>query len=131
MKHFINKIRTLCGSMRNSCSTLLHVKLEQMEINLLREISEARKAYQLHLGSTFHQGKRALFKHLHAVKPRSGAPGSVYLNHESASDPVEKCNLFNRYFNSTFSDPTPQSFFVDHLLLSENPSIVMQLSRNY
>ena len=114
--------------MRNSCSTLLHAKLQQMETDLLREISEAREAYQLHLVSTFHQDKRFLFKHLRALKPRPGPPGSVYLNDESASDPVEKCNLFNRYFNSTFSDSASQSFLAEHLLTSEKPNIVIELS---
>ena len=87
-----------------------------MESDLLKVMSEAKEAYQLHLVSLFSQDKSNLFKHLRTLKSRPSIPDTVYFNGSSESDPVKKCNLFNLFFNSTFSDPTLQPSHIDHLI---------------
>ena len=129
--HSINKVRSLrrlIKSKRNPSSQLLD-KLKILELNLPLEMAEAREAYQLQLVSSFADTPGTLFRHLgNMVSSRANSiPATVHFNGDYDSDPVRKCNMFNLFFNSTFSDsssfipcfPPPVSVF-HHLDISES-----------
>ena len=59
-----------------------------MGTDLLREIAEARESYQLHLVSTFYQDKNLFWSTYMLLNPDLAPPDTVYLNDESASNPV-------------------------------------------
>ena len=108
--HSMNKVRSLrrlIKSKRNPSSQLLD-KLKILESNLPLEMAEAREAYQLQLVSSFVKTPGTLFRHLgNLVSSRTNSiPATVEYNDVYESDPVRKCNMFNSFFNSTFSDPS-------------------------
>ena len=104
VRHLLNKIRSLNRKLRSHSSPSLLAKLASLKEDLPNEIDLAKVKYVSHLTSTYANNKFKLFKHLSSLKTTPTIPSSVYYNDLEESDPIRKCDLFNKFFNSTFSN---------------------------
>ena len=82
-------------------------QLETMELELLTLIQTARANYEAHLTATFSRDPKKLFGHLKNLnKFNNSLPNFIIHQSSPVYDPIIKANLFNRFFNSTFSSST-------------------------
>ena len=78
-----------------------------MELELLTLIQTARANYEAHLTATFSRDPKKLFGHLKNLnKFNNSLPNFIIHQSSPVYDPIIKANLFNRFFNSTFSSST-------------------------
>ena len=90
-------------------------------------MATAKENYQAHLVTNYANDKGKLYRHLQAmVTPRS-IPDIVHLGDAVESDPVKKCNFFNMFFNSIFSnssDPPPNAPPASHHMSDMYPDLL-------
>ena len=109
IKHLLNKSRTIRKRLR-SCNNSnpvsfsnLTSKLESIQEDLSNSIACAKEEYIQRLLSTYGSNKSKLLNHLSSLKSIHSIPHTVHYNDLQASDPANKANLFNSFFNTTFS----------------------------
>ena len=103
IRHSLNKVRTLRRRVLAShYPSSLVSKLHKMESSLQSQICATKKAYEFDLIKNSLHNKRKLFKQIKSFTKNVSLPPRVNWNHLSSSDPMEKCELFNRFFNLVF-----------------------------
>ena len=107
IRHKLNCIRTLRRRIRKTATSHSISQLETMELELLTLIQTARANYEAHLTATFSRDPKKLFGHLKNLnKCNNSLPNFIIHQSSPVYDPIIKANLFNRFFNSTFSSST-------------------------
>ena len=127
--HFLNKVRSLRRrKRRGKLSPSLIARLDQMESTLHSQLCEPKKEFELNLIKNFSQDKRSLFRHFRSITTNSSLPARVNWNHLSSSDPREKCELLNGFFNSVFTCRSSCSVPKPHVSSSQPVHQLSQLS---
>ena len=86
-------------------------------------MSNGKKDYKVHFLTTFSHNPKVFYRHLRHLSKFSETPHCLVCNSTSILDPIDKVEVFNRFFNSTFT-------VSDYALPSINqmPTPVNQLS---
>ena len=102
IRHKLNCIHTLRRRIRKTATSHSISQLETMELELLT--LTARANYKAHLTANFPRDPKKLFGHLKNLnKCNNSLPNFIIHQSSPVYDPIIKVNLFNRFFNSTFS----------------------------
>ena len=125
IKHLINKSRTIRKCLRlhahnpsNFTFINLTATLNTIQEELDTEIAGAKENYIKSLLSTYNSNKSKL-----SLKSSHSIPHTVYYNDNQASDPIEQANLFNSFFNSTFSTSSFVAPFLNLPLPPDSPVV--------
>ena len=130
LRHSLNKVCSLRRLVIRRCyPSHLVAKLEFLEGCLQQQIKDAKAAYELKLFTNFAEDKSSLYKHLRLISNSRTIPNLVYWGESKADQILQKCELFNRFFNSVFIQnqssvpnlhmmPVPNAQ-MDHIAISE------------
>ena len=75
-------------------------------------MKDAKAAYKLRLFTNFAEDNSSLYKHLRTISNSCTISNLVYWGETQVDQILQKCELFNRFFNSVF---TPHSSSVPDL----------------
>ena len=121
IRHKLNCIHTLHRRIRRNATLHSISRLENVELELLTLTQTARANYEAHLTAMFSRDPKKLFGYLKNLnKSNNSLPNFIIHQSSPIYDPIIQANLFNRFFNSTFSSssyvlppdrclPTPNS----------------------
>ena len=107
IRHRINCVKTLKCSLAQTPTQTKMFRLSCMETELQALIQTSKLTYEHYLISTFHSNSKKLFSHLKSISTQKSCIGTLMHNSSPVTDPTHKAELFNNYFNSTFT----RSFF--------------------
>ena len=103
--HSLNKVRTLRKrTSRKHYPPSMVAKLQEMESSLQTMITNSKRDYEYNLIKNSSKDKKEVFRHIKSITSKYSSPNTVYWNSSYSSNPAEKCDLFNRFFNSVFID---------------------------
>ena len=103
IRHRINRVRTLRRRSKKHPTAANIARLSEMELALQEDIVSAKTSFISQLASTFHNQPRKLFSYLNGLTKSKFVPKTLVHNSEPISDPQKIAELFNKFFNSTFT----------------------------
>ena len=106
IRHHIKCIKTLKRSLAKTSTQTKMFRLSCMESDLQALIQSSKLEYEQHLINTFHSNSKKLFNHLKSMSTQKSCIGTIIHNSSPVTDPTHKAELFNNYFNSTFTKST-------------------------
>ena len=103
IRHKLNVLRSLRRSFRHLPTPHKSHKIDSLEQAVSSEISSAKKLYESTLITKFSSNPKRLYQHLKSMNKSRFSPDVLIVNSNPVTDPLAKSEIFNKFFNSTFT----------------------------
>ena len=103
IRHNINRIRSLRRRINKNTTPGRLVKLTNLSAHIHYLMETAKTEYQSKLVSTFGSNPRKLYSYLSDLHNAKSPPNIIHHNNSIVDNPLEIAEIFNKYFNSTFT----------------------------
>ena len=124
IRHQLNRTRTLKRRVKKRPTLHMQDKLTTAELTLQTAMLEAKENYLSTLVGSFKTQPKKLYGYLNSLTESKYKPQSIVHNNQIVRDPRQKAELFNKFFNLTF---TKSNFKLPPVSSLQVPTI--QLSR--
>ena len=103
IRHQLNRTRTLKKRVKKRPTLHMQDKLTTAELILQTAMLEAKENYLSTLVGSFKTQPKKLYGYLNSLNESKYKPQSIVHNNQIVQDPRQKAELFNKFFNSTFT----------------------------
>ena len=103
IRHQLNRTRTLKRRVKKRPTLHMQDKLTTAELTLQTAMLEAKENYLSTLVGSFKTQPKKLYGYLNSLTESKYKPQSIVHNNQIVRDPRQKAELFNKFFNSTFT----------------------------
>lgn len=103
IRHLLNCIHSARRQVKSCDTPVRRAKVTVLEQKLQVKIDEARLEYETGLVTTFHSNPTKLYRHLSSLSKSKSRTQFIVHNGSPVHNPRDKVNIFNQFFNSTFT----------------------------
>ena len=103
IRDMLNQARTLRRSLRRKHTGSKEAKLAMLESSLEVTILQSKQDYEVSIIEAFSSNPKKLYNHLKMLRNSNFVPDHLIENETLVCDPLEKADLFNKFFNSVFT----------------------------